>query len=122
MVTSGAWGSLNSIINAYIGPGDKALLVEPFFDCYAPQIQAVGGTSVGVPLRLVDDEFVLDIAELEQIIVEHRPKMLLWNAPHNPTGKVFSVQETAAVAELCVKYDIMVLSDEVHLPYPLVSE
>lgn len=58
-------------------------------------------------------EWTLDIKELEAVVTP-RTKMIVLNTPHNPIGKIFSKDELLAIGELCVKHNILILSDEVY--------
>lgn len=107
---------------AFLEPGDEVIVFEPFFDQYISNIEMPGGKVVYVPLhpptngatqKTSASEWALDVAEFEAAITD-RTRMVVLNSPHNPIGKVFSEQELRAVAEICVKRKIVILSDEVY--------
>jgi kynurenine aminotransferase len=107
-------------MQAFIEPGDEVILIEPFFDIYKPSIEVAGGKVVAVPLRLQKkfagtisaNDWTLDMSELEQKITP-KTKAILINNPHNPTGKLFCKEELQKIAELAIKNNLLVLSDEV---------
>lgn len=107
-------------MQAFIEPDDEVILIEPFFDIYKPCIEVCGGKVATVPLRLAKpftgtitaDEWKLDMKEL-QAKVTPRTKAILLNNPHNPTGKLFTIEELKKISEVAIKNNLLVLSDEV---------
>ena len=123
VVTTGANEGMLSAFMAFVEPGDEVVVLEPFFDQYLANIRMPGGVVRYVPLRPPADgatktesagAWTVDFGALEAIFKEGRVKMLVLNTPHNPIGKVFSEAELRRMGELCVKYRVMVLSDEVY--------
>ena len=90
--------------------------MEPCFDTYAP-ISALAGASTRY-VSLAPPDFSLPREELLRAF-NPRTKAIILNTPHNPTGRVFTMEELSFVASLCEKYDAYVISDEVyeHLVY-----
>jgi N-succinyldiaminopimelate aminotransferase len=101
---------------ALIDPGDEVVVFEPFYENYGPDAVLAGATPVFVPLRAPDwriDEERLTAA------MARRPKAIVLNTPHNPSGKVFSRAELQLVADVCREHDLVAVTDEVyeHLVY-----
>ncbi len=86
---------------------------EPYYDSYAACIAMAGGTRVPVTLRPHEGNFRLDLDELRDAVTD-RTRLLLINTPHNPTGTVLTRAELAAIAELAVERDLLVVTDEVY--------
>ncbi|KAL1842435.1 hypothetical protein VTJ49DRAFT_5283 [Mycothermus thermophilus] len=121
-ITTGANEGMLSAFMAFIEPGDEVIVFEPFFDQYISNIEMPGGKLVYVPMHppkagavktLSAAEWTIDFDELERAITP-RTKMMVINTPHNPVGKVFSRAELERIASLCLKHQILILSDEVY--------
>ncbi|MES9520437.1 pyridoxal phosphate-dependent aminotransferase [Streptomyces capoamus] len=113
LVTAGATEAIAASLLALVEPGDEVVALEPYYDSYAASIAMAGGTRVPVTLRPHDGSFRLDLDEL-RAAVTGRTRLLLVNTPHNPTGTVLTRAELAAIAELAVERDLLVVTDEVY--------
>ena len=140
-ITTGANEGMLSAWMAFIEEGDEVILFEPFFDQYAcmtfdysfvlmtqflsryiPNIEMAGGKVVFAPLQPPKEgatkktsasDWELDFSSLEKCITD-KTRMIVLNSPHNPVGKIFSQKELVAIGALCVKHNIIILSDEVY--------
>jgi len=113
LVTAGATEAIAAALLALVEPGDEVIALEPYYDSYAACIAMAGGTRVPVTLRPHEGAFRLDLDELRAAVTD-RTRLLLLNTPHNPTGTVLTRAELAAVAELAVERDLLVVTDEVY--------
>lgn len=115
-ITSGATEGLCATLLGLLDPGDEVILMEPCFDTYAP-ISALAGATIRY-VSLIPPDFSLPREELLRAF-SPRTKAIILNTPHNPTGRVFSMEELSFVASLCERYDAYAISDEVyeHLVY-----
>lgn len=113
LVTAGATEAIAASLLALLEPGDEVVALEPYYDSYAASIAMAGGRRVPVTLRPHDGAFRLDLDELRAAVTD-RTRLLLINTPHNPTGTVLTRAELAAVAELAVERDLLVVTDEVY--------
>ena len=109
-VTSGATEALGAAILATISPGDEVIILTPAYDSYAPMIRRGGGTPVEVKLR--PPQWRIDPAALEAA-VNPRTRAILFNNPHNPTGRLFDADELETVAAVAREHGLIVISDEV---------
>ncbi|MCU4747803.1 MULTISPECIES: aminotransferase class I/II-fold pyridoxal phosphate-dependent enzyme [unclassified Streptomyces] len=118
LVTTGATEALAAAVLALTGPGDEILTFDPCYDAYPAGARLSGATLTAVPLAADGDRFVLD-AEALRAAVTPRTRLLLFNSPHNPTGKVFTPAELETVAAVCREHDLIAVTDEVyeHLLY-----
>ncbi len=112
VVTPGAKPILFFTALAAIETGDEVIYPDPGFPIYESVISFVGAHPVPIPLRESND-FQIDIDELRGLITS-RTRMIILNSPGNPTGGVLSHEQLAAIAELAVKHDLWVLSDEIY--------
>jgi aspartate/methionine/tyrosine aminotransferase len=110
-VTSGATEAIYDAIQAFAGPGDEVVVFEPFYDSYLPSATLAGATLRTITLQAPDWTF--DVGEAAAAFGP-RTRVLLLNTPHNPTGKVFSRAELEVLADLCQKWDVVALTDEVY--------
>jgi len=110
-VTCGVTEAVTVALMALLEPGDEVVVLEPAHENYAPAARFAGGRAVGVPLLAPD--FALDVDRLAAA-VGPRTKALILNAPHNPTGRVFTRAELDAVAALCIARDLVAITDEIY--------
>lgn len=122
VITTGANEGMFSAFLGFVNSGDEVIVFEPFFDQYISNIEFAGGKVVYVPLmppsegatrKTSASEWEFDFAAFEAAITP-RTKMIVLNTPHNPIGKVFTKEELTQIGEICVKNNILILSDEVY--------
>jgi N-succinyldiaminopimelate aminotransferase len=109
-ITSGATEALGAAILATIEPGDEVIIFTPAYDSYAPMIRRAGGTPVEVALR--PPEWRIDHDNLGAAITP-KTRAILFNNPHNPTGRLFDSHELETIAAVANSHDLIVISDEV---------
>lgn len=110
-VCCGSTEAMTAALLAVVNPGDEVIVLEPAFTIYAPGIILSGGRPV--PVKLEAPEFQIDAERLEAA-VSPRTKAVIFNCPHNPTGRVFTGKELAVIADLCLKYNLVALTDEIY--------
>lgn len=125
-------GSLAIAVMSYTEPGDSVLFLTPSY----PPFFSITTSHDRVPLTssmiMEQGRYVMDFADLEEKMSRERTRLLLLCNPHNPTGRVFTREELLRLGELCERYDVLVLSDEIHcdyvfpghthIPFPSLSE
>jgi N-succinyldiaminopimelate aminotransferase len=111
LVTTGATEAVAAALLALLEPGDEVIAFEPYYDSYAACIAMAGARRVPVTLR--PPGFRPDIDAMRDAVTS-RTRLLLLNSPHNPTGMVLTSAELAAIADLAVRRDLLVVTDEVY--------
>ena len=110
VVTSGATEALAAAIFGLVTPGDEVLLIQPLYDAYLPLVERAGGTAKFVDLK--PPHWRLDMTALEAAI-SARTRLLVLNNPVNPSASMWSHDDLAALAKICVRHDIVAICDEV---------
>ncbi len=111
LITAGATEAIAAALISLCEVGDEVVCFEPYYDSYAAGIAMAGAVRRPVLLSGPDSSYVPE--ELEAAIGP-RTRLILLNSPHNPTGKVFSQTELEHVAELAIRHDLLVVTDEVY--------
>jgi N-succinyldiaminopimelate aminotransferase len=112
-VTVGATEAIAAAVLGLVEPGSEVLLIEPFYDSYSPVVAMAGANRAVVPLVAAGRGFALDVDALRRALTP-RTRALIVNSPHNPTGAVLGATELAAIAEIAVAADLLVITDEVY--------
>lgn len=113
LYTPGVVPALSYAVKAFTEPGDKIILQSPVYHPFYSTIEENGRTVVKNPLKLVDDKYYMDYDDLERKI-DSKTKMLILCSPHNPVGRVWKEEELKKLADICIKNNIIVVSDEIH--------
>jgi len=111
-VTVGGKGVMLYAILGLVDPGDEVLVPDPGYPIYESLTRFVGATPVPIPIRMALD-FRLDVDELASLITP-RTRVLVLNSPANPTGGLLTRGDLEAIAELAIRHDLWVLTDEIY--------
>ena len=112
LVTVGGSEAIDMCIRTLVQPGDEVVIPEPCFVCYEPITTLSGGVPVHVACRQ-EDEFRLRADALKAAITP-KTKLILINSPQNPTGTVYPRETLQGIADLAIKHDLIVVSDEIN--------
>ena len=112
VVTCGSTEAMMSAMMTVCNPGDKVVIFSPFYENYGADTILTGAQPIYVPLKPPSYDF--DPDELEAAVKQDGVKALVLCNPSNPSGKVFTEHELRIIADLAVKYDIYVITDEVY--------
>jgi aminotransferase len=110
-VCCGSTETMLSTLLAVLNPGDQVVVFEPFYENYGPGCVISGAEPVFVPLDPPD--FTFDPDRLAGAITS-RTRAIIFNSPNNPTGKVFSRAELGVIADLCLRHDLLAITDEIY--------
>ncbi len=112
IITVGGSEAIDIGLRAMINPGDEVLIPQPSYVSYEPCAILAGATPVIIDLK-AENEFRLTAEELEAAITD-KTKILILPFPNNPTGAIMERKDLEAIAEVVIKHDIFVMSDEIY--------
>ncbi len=112
LITVGGSEAIDVGLRAMINPGDEVLIPQPSYVSYEPCAILAGAKPVTIDLK-AENEFRLTAQELEAAITE-KTKVLILPFPNNPTGAIMERKDLEAIAEVILKHDIFVMSDEIY--------
>ena len=112
IISTGAKFAIFQAITCLCGAGDEVVLFAPFWLSYEEMIKASGAKTVIVQTSMEND-FAPTKEDLEAVITQNT-KLIIVNSPNNPTGAVYSKETLQMIADVAVKHNIMVLSDEIY--------
>ena len=111
-MTIGASEAIDLALRALVSDGDEVLVPDPSYVSYAPGVIFAGGTPVPVETRQ-EDSFRLKADTLEKAVTE-KTRLLILPYPNNPTGAIMEKSDLEAIAEVIVRHDLLVISDEIY--------
>jgi len=108
--------ALNVCIQAYSQPGDKIIVQMPVYHVFFHSIENNGRQIVNNQLNFDEKQktYFIDWEDLERKLNDSRVRMLIFCSPHNPTGRVWAKEELEKLCQLCEKYNVVLISDEIH--------
>ena len=112
--TAGVIPSLSAIIQTFCQKDDKILIQSPVYHYFNIVIQNNDCKVITNNLIYKDAKYEIDFVDFEEKLKNDRPKLFILSNPHNPVGKIFSKNELKKMGELCLKYGVLVISDEIH--------
>ena len=110
-VTCGVTEAINAAFLALLNPGDQVLIIEPAHENFIPSAIFAGAEPVAVPLEAPD--YRLNPERLAGAVTD-RTRLVMFNSPHNPTGRVFDSEEIAGLLDVVLKYDLILITDEIY--------
>ena len=112
--TPGVVFALAMAVKAFTEPGDGVLVQQPVYYPFTEVIRDNDREVVDAPLALVNGHYEIDFADLEQKLANPKVKLMFLCSPHNPVGRVWTKEELLKVGDLCLKYNVITVSDEIH--------
>jgi len=112
VITPGGKPIMNFAITACVDEGDEVIYPNPGYPIYESVIEFIGAKAVPLPLR-EDKGFAFDIEDLKKLITP-KTRMLILNSPQNPTGGVLGSDLLKQIADVCIRHNLVVLSDEIY--------
>lgn len=112
--TPGVVFALAMAVKTFTEPGDGVLVQQPVYYPFTEVIRDNDREVVDAPLALVNGHYEIDFADLEQKLANPKVKLMFLCSPHNPVGLVWTKEELLKVGDLCLKYNVITVSDEIH--------
>ncbi|MBY6087705.1 pyridoxal phosphate-dependent aminotransferase [Priestia flexa] len=112
IVCSGAKHALYTLFQVILDEGDEVIIPTPYWVSYPEQVKLAEGTPVYVE-GSENNEFKITPAQLESVITS-KTKAVILNSPSNPTGMIYTREELEALGEVCLKHDVLIVSDEIY--------
>lgn len=116
--TTGVVPALTTIIKALVAPGEGVVFQSPAYNCFFSSPLKAGAKQLINPLRRIETAegftYEIDFENLEELLSREDAKLLILCNPHNPTGRVWTKEELEKVRDLCHKYEVQILADEIH--------
>lgn len=112
--TSGVVPAISAIIKALTEPGDKVIIQTPVYNCFFSSIRNNGCIPAHNPLIYTGDRYEIDFDGLEAAASDPKAKIMLLCNPHNPGGRVWTSGELTRIAEICLRNNVYIVSDEIH--------
>lgn len=121
-LTYGTVSTLHYMVQAFCQTGDSVMMNTPVYDPFAMATQRQGVRVLANPLKVEDNRYHLDFALIEDQLKSHRPKLWFFCSPHNPSGRIWTANEIRQVSDLCQRYGVILVVDEVHAEHLLEGE
>lgn len=112
--TSGVVPALSAVIKALAEPGDRIVVQTPAYNCFYSSIRNNGCELSASPLVYANGCYTIDFDDLERQLADPKARLFLLCNPHNPVGRVWTPDELRRMGELCMKYGVFVVADEIH--------
>ena len=132
LYTTGVVPAMSASIKALTMPGERVLMLSPDYNCFFSSIRNNGCEVLETCLVFEDGRWQVDWQDFEQKCADEKTTVFLLCSPHNPTGRIWTKEELTRMNDICMKYHIKVVSDEIHcelvmpgqrfLPFAAVSE
>lgn len=129
---TGVVPAISSMVRKLTTPGENVLVQTPVYNIFFNSIRNNGRNILESPLVYDGASYEIDFDDLEQKLADPQTSMMILCNPHNPVGKIWSRETLGRIGELCAKYHVTVISDEIHcdltdpgfsyVPFASVSE
>ena len=110
--TNGVVQGLYAAVRAYTEPEDKVLLLTPVYYPFYRAVEKNGRTVIESPIKRVNDRYEIDFEDFEEKAKE--AKLFILCSPHNPLGRVWTKEELQRLGDICLRHNVLVISDEIH--------
>jgi cystathionine beta-lyase len=114
LTVPGVVPAINLALHAFTSPGDAVLIQPPVYPPFANAVLGNGRRLIENPLMQQDKGFSIDFEDFEAKIKDNSVKLFILCSPHNPVGRVWTPAELKRMADICLKYNVLIVADEIH--------
>ena len=115
--TPGVVYAIAMAVKAFTKEGEAVIIQQPLYYPFSEMIIANNRKLVNSPLVLKGGRYEIDFEDFEKKIVKNNVKLFILCSPHNPVGRVWSVEELKKIGDICIKHDVVIFSDEIHADF-----
>lgn len=115
--TPGVVYAIAMAVKAFTKEGEAVIIQQPVYYPFSEMIIANNRKLVNSPLVLKNGRYEIDFEDFEKKIVENNVKLFILCSPHNPVGRVWSVEELKKIGDICIKHGVVIFSDEIHADF-----
>lgn len=112
--STGVVPSISSIVRRLTRPAEKVLIQTPVYNIFFNSIYNNGRYILESPLKYENHSYYIDFNDLEEKLSDPQTTLMILCNPHNPIGKIWSCDELTKIVDLCFKYNVKLISDEIH--------
>ena len=117
VTTGGVVGALFHLVSALTKPNEGVVIMRPVYYPFTMAVERTGRKVVNVPLIEKDGHYSIDYDTFDEVTKQDYVKMIIFCSPHNPIGRVWTKEELQKLADICVKNDVIIVSDEIHFDF-----
>ena len=114
ILTYGTVSTLHYVIQTFCKENDNVILNTPIYSPFEDCVKKQGVNVICNTLKNIDNRYYIDFEKLENDIKKNKPKLMLFCSPHNPSGRIWTIEEITKVAKICKENNVILVSDEVH--------
>ena len=115
--TPGVVYAIAMAVKAFTKEGEAVIIQQPVYYPFSEMIIANNRKLVNSPLVLKEGRYEIDFDDFEKKIVKNNVKLFILCSPHNPVGRVWSVEELKKIGDICIKHGVVIFSDEIHADF-----
>jgi len=113
----GVVSAIHGCLLAFTQPNDAVMIQKPVYHPFANSINSLQRKLVNNSLILKGDQYEIDFSDFENKIIDNEVKMFILCSPHNPVGRVWTKAELTRMADICIKHNVLIVSDEIHMDF-----
>jgi cysteine-S-conjugate beta-lyase len=115
--TPGVVSAIHACLMAFTQKGDSVMIQKPVYHPFANAINRLQRTLVNNALVFDGNQYGIDFIDFERQIMENDVKLFILCSPHNPVGRVWTKEELTKIADICIKHNVLIVSDEIHMDF-----